>query len=116
MRMRHPIVPGRAPPNPVQIFYSGSDDTIEQVPYIVSLHGWVPEMYKLWVLNAGGVREVHPFARVLLSNDFIEDTFKTFYFNSQRCRIPFIGRRLLNNSVEFIRFAHVTSDVEVVIR
>ena len=64
MRMRHPIVPVRAPPDPVRVFYSGSDDTIEQVPYIVCLNGWVPEMYKLWDLNAQGVREVHLFARV----------------------------------------------------
>ena len=61
------------------------------------------------------VREVHPFARVGLLDDFREDTFQTFFFNSRRFRIPFIGRRLLNASVEFIRLAHVNSDAEVVI-
>ena len=32
-----------------------------------------------------------------------------------RCRIPFIGQTLLNSSVEFIRFAPIISDAEVVI-
>ena len=115
MRMRHPIVPVCAPPYPVQILYFGSDNTIEQVPYIVCLHGRVPERYEIWALNARGVREVHPFARVRLLEDFREDTFKTFFFNLWRCHIPFIGRRLLNASVKFIRFVHVTSDAEFVI-
>ena len=44
MRMRHPIVPVREPPYPVRVIYSGSDDTIEQVPYIFCLNGRVPEM------------------------------------------------------------------------
>ena len=72
-------------------------------------------MYELWGLNAQGVREVHPFARVRLFEIFREDTFKTFFFNLRISRIPFIGRRLLNNRVQFICFSHVTSDVEVVI-
>ena len=64
MRIRHPIFPVRAPPDPVRVIYSGSDDTIEQVPHIFCINGRVPEMYELWALNAEGVREVHPFARV----------------------------------------------------
>ena len=72
-------------------------------------------MYDLWSLNAQVVREVHSFTRVRIFESFREDSFNTFFFNSRRCHIPFVGRRLLNNSVEFIRFAHVTSDVEVVI-
>ena len=70
MRMRHHIVPGRALPNTIQVLYSVSKDTIEQVPYIVCLHGLVPEMYELWDLNARGVCEVHPSAQVLLLNNF----------------------------------------------
>ena len=64
MRMRHPIVPVSVTPDPVRVFYSASDDTIKQVPYIVCLHGRVPEMHNIWMLNDSGVREVHPFARV----------------------------------------------------
>ena len=115
MRMRHPIVPGRAPLDPVRVLYSGSDDTIKQVPYILCINGRVPEMYELWNLDAQGVCEVHLFARVRLFNDFREGTFKTFFFNSQRCCIPFVGRRSLKNSVEFLRFFHVNVDSEVVI-
>ena len=64
MCMRHPNVPLRAPPDPVRVLYSGSDNTIKQVPYILCLNGRVSEMYELWSLNAQGAREVHPFARV----------------------------------------------------
>ena len=115
MRMRHPIVPIRGPPDPVWVFYSGSDDTIETVCYIFCLHGRAPERYNLLRINDCGVREVHPFARVRLLNNFREETFKTFFFDSQICRIPFIGQRSLNASVKFIRFAPVTSDAEVFI-
>ena len=64
MRMCHPIVPICAPPDPVRVLYSSSDDTIKQVPYIVCLNGWVPEIYKIWALNAQGVCKVYPFAQV----------------------------------------------------
>ena len=64
MCMRHPIFPVRAPPYPVRVLYSGNDDTIEQVTYIVCFNGRVPKMYKLWDINSQGVREVHLFARV----------------------------------------------------
>ena len=68
MTMRHPIVPGRAPPDPVRFLYSGIDDTIEQVPYILCLNGRVPEMYELWSLNASGV------ARFIRSLEFDSST------------------------------------------
>ena len=75
MHMRHPIVPVRAPTDPIRVIYSGSDDKIEQDTYIVCLNGWVPEMYELWALNAQGVLEVHSFAQIRLFDDFREDTF-----------------------------------------
>ena len=64
MCMRHSIAPVHAPLDTVIVLYYGSDDTIEQGPYIVCLNGRVPEMYEFWSLNAQGVREVHSFARV----------------------------------------------------
>ena len=115
MCMHHPIVPGRAPTDPVRVFYYGSDDTIEPVSYIVCLHGQVPERYELWRLNDCRICEVHPSARVWLLDNFREDNFKIFFFNLQRCRIPFIGLRLLIDSVEFICYADITSDDEVFI-
>ena len=115
MRIRHPIVPVHAPPYPVIVLYSGINDTIYQVPYIFCLNGRVPKMYELWGLNSQEFCEVHRFSQVRLFDDFREDTFNTFFLNLRRCRIPFIGWRWLNNSVEFVRFVHVTSDAEVVI-
>ena len=115
MRMHHHIIPVRAPLDPVQVIYSGSDNTIEPVSYIVCLHGRVPKRYELWRPNDCEFREVHPSARFRLLDDFRKDTFKTFFFDLRRCCIPFIGRRSLNASAEFIRFADVTSDTEVVI-
>ena len=53
--MRHPIVPVPEPPDPVRVHYSGSDDSIYPVTYIVCLHGQVPARYELWSLNAQGV-------------------------------------------------------------
>ena len=111
MHMRHPIVPCRAPPDPIRVFYSGSNNT----SYIVFLHGRVPEIYELWRHNDCRVCKVHSFTRVRLLDYFREDTFQTFFFNLRRSRIPFIGRRSLNASVEFICFADITLDAEVVI-
>ena len=70
MRPRHPIVPFCGPPDPVWVFYSASDNSIDLVSYIVCLHGRVPERYEIWSLNANGVRKVHLFARVRLLDDF----------------------------------------------
>ena len=110
MRCRRYSVPVRGPPNPVLVHYSSSDASIAPVTYTVCLHGRVPERYELWSMNDQGVCKVHPFARVRLFDDFCEDTFWTTLFNSRKCRIPFIGRRSMNVSVEFIHFADVTSD------
>ena len=101
--------PVHGPPDFIFIHYSGRGNGIDRVTYIFCLRGRVPERYKLWSLNAQGVCEVHPFARIRLLDNFREDTFQTTFFNSRRCRIPFIGRRSLNGSVEFIDFADVTS-------
>ena len=67
--------------DPVLVHYSGSDNSVSPVSYIVCLHGRVPEKYELWSLNALGVYEVHPFARVRLFDDFTEDTFWTTFYN-----------------------------------
>ena len=66
MCWRRPNVPVRGLPDPILVHYSGSDDGMDRVTYIVCLHGRVPERYKLWSLNEQGVREVHPFARIRL--------------------------------------------------
>ena len=115
MRWRHPDVPVCGPPDPVLVHYSGSGYGIDRVTYIVCLHGQVPERYELWGMNEKGICKVHPFARIRLLDYFREDTFQTTSFNSRRCCIPFVGRRYLNGSFEFIHFSDVTSNTEVVI-
>ena len=110
MRWRCSKVPVRGPPDPVLVHYSGNDDSIAPVTYIFCLHGWVPERYKLWSMNAQGVYEVHPSAWVRVFDNFCEDTFRTTFFNSRRCRITFIGCILMSGSDQFLCFADVTSD------
>ena len=41
---------------------------------------------------------------------FDENTFRSTFYDSRRCRVPFIGRKGLNGSAEFIRYSDVTSD------
>ena len=69
MHIPQPIIPLRAPPQPVTVLCSGSIDEIE-VPYIHCLNGWVPEWYELWALAEDRDHEVHPYARVRLLTDF----------------------------------------------
>ena len=98
-------------PDPVFVRYPGRDAAASSINYIVYLNGRVSERYEVWILNAQGVREVHPIARVKHFDAFAEDTFWTTFYNSRRCRIPFIGCRSVNGSVEFIRFADVIADI-----
>ena len=81
MLRRRSNVPVCGPSDPVLVHYYGSDASIAPVTYIVCLHGWVPEIYELWSMNAQGFREVHLFYRVRLFDDFCEDNFWTTLFN-----------------------------------
>ena len=51
-------------PKPVTVLWSGSTDVLK-VAYIRCLNGQVPEAFELWALVDDGVREFHPYARVL---------------------------------------------------
>ena len=81
MRRRRSNVADRGPPDPVLVYYYGSDASITPVTYIVCLHWRVTERYELWSMKAQGVREVHPFAQVRLFDDLCEDTFRTTFSN-----------------------------------
>ena len=65
MRIPQPILPVRAPLQPVTVLQSGSADLLK-VPYIRYLNGRVPEAFEVWALAEDGVREVCPYARVKL--------------------------------------------------
>ena len=82
MRITKPIIPVRAPPQPIAVLWSGSADALK-VPYIRCLNGRVPEEFEVWDLVEDGVREVHPYARVRLLSEFREDTFHTHFFNAR---------------------------------
>ena len=110
MRIPQPIIPVRAPPQPVTVLWSGSADEIE-VAYIRCLHGRVPEAFERWARAEDGVCEVHPYARVKLCSKFRRDAFHTHFFNAQQLQIPFLGRRALNMSVEFIDVVRTTQHV-----
>ena len=96
--------------DPVFVRYPGSDADSSSFKYIVCLNGRVPERYEVWSLNAQGVREVHPTAWVNLFDLFAEDTFRSTFFNSRICHVPFISRRPVNGSIEFIRYSDIISD------
>ena len=81
MSWRHFNVAERGLPDPIFVRSPGSDAATSSITYIVCLNGRVPERYEVWSLNAQGVREVHPFARVKLFDDFAEDTFRSTLFN-----------------------------------
>ena len=97
-------------PDPVLVRYAGSNAAAHSVIYIVCINGRVPERYEVWRLNRHGVREDHLTAQVKLFTLFDENTFQSTFYDSRRCRVPFIGRKSLNGSVEFIRYSDVTSD------
>ena len=88
MRILQPIIPVRAPPQLIRVLRSVSADVTE-VPYIHCLNGRVPEAFELWALADNGVCEVHLYARFKLLFEFMEDTFRTFFFNARRFQIPF---------------------------
>ena len=74
MRIPQPIIPVRAPPQPITVLWSGSADVIE-VPYIGCLREKVTEAFEVWALSENGFCKVHPYARVKLRSEFREDTF-----------------------------------------
>ena len=96
--------------DPVFVHYPGSDAAAPSIKYIVCLNDRVPERYEVWSVNTHRVREVHLTARVKLFDLCAEDTFRSTFHDSRRCRVPFIGRRSVNGSVEFICFADVIAD------
>ena len=97
-------------PYPVLVSYAGSDAAAPSVSYIFCINGWVSERYEVWCLNGHGFREVHLTDRVKLFTLFDENTFWSTFYDSRRCHVPFIGRKGLNGSVEFIRYSEVIAD------
>ena len=110
MRVPQPIIPFCAPPQPVQVIFSGRGGKID-VPYIRCIEGQVPETYELLDLDEDGVCEVDPYARVRLLSKFREDNFHTHFFNARRFQIPFLVHRSVNENVEFLDVVCTTQHV-----
>ena len=96
MSRRRSNVARLGPPDPVLVCYPGSDAAASSVSYIVCINGRVPERYEVLSLNGHGVCEFHLTARVKLFDLFAEDTFRSTFYDSRRCRVPFIGRKSIN--------------------
>ena len=111
MSCRRSNVARAGSPDPVLVSYAGSDAAAApSVSYIVCLNGRVPERYEVWRINRDRVHEVHLTARVKLFTLSDENTFRSTFYDFQRCRVRFSGRKGLSGSVEFIRYSDVTSD------
>ena len=95
MHRRDPVGYIRQPFNSV----SGADDLTE---FIHCVGRQQPQIHGVWTLADDGItREVHPFARVDVS-DFSRDCFKTDYFSENGRRVPIYGRKYFNGRVEWI--------------
>ena len=81
-------------PDPVLVRYVGSDAAAPSVSYIVCINGWVPERYEVWCINRHIVCEVNLTAQVKLFTLFDENTFRSTFYDSRRCRVSFIGRKV----------------------
>ena len=59
---------------PTQALCSGRGGKIE-IAYIRCINSRDPEIYELWAFSEDRHREVHPFARVQIRDNFTMDTF-----------------------------------------
>ena len=82
-------------PRPAQALRSGRGGKIE-IAYIRCLHSMEPEDFERWAFAEDRIREVHPFARVQISDNFTLDTFHSHFFNAQQIQIPFLGPKSVN--------------------
>ena len=76
------------------------------VMYTRCIESQEPEVFEPWDFAEDGIREVHPYARVQIIDDFIGETFYTHFFNAREVRIPFLGRRSVNVSVKWLDVPH----------
>ena len=70
--------------------------------YTCCIEGQEPEVFELWAFSEYGIRKVHPYARVQISENIFGETFYTQFFNAQEIRIPFLSRRSVNESVQWL--------------
>ena len=76
MRIPHPEWTDVILPRTAQAIRFGRGGEIE-IAYIRCIDGREPEAFELWALYEDGFREVHPFSRVQIRDNFTKDTFYT---------------------------------------
>ena len=96
-----PVVFEVFPPRTVQRLSSGRGGDGD-VWFTRCIEVQEPEIYELWNFADDRICEVHPFARVQISDDFTRGTFHTHFFNARAVRIPFLVRRSVNGSVQWL--------------
>ena len=101
MRIPPPVYSEDFPPRTIQRFISGRGGEVD-VLFNRCIKGQEPEVFELRAFAEDGIREVHPYARFQISNDFIRETFHTHFFNALEVRIPFLGPRSVNGSVQWL--------------
>ena len=101
MHIPQPVISAVGPPRPVQILSSGRGGKVN-VRCTRFIEGWEPEVLKLWDFAEDIIREVHLYARVQISDDFVGETFYTHFFNARGIQIPFLDCRSVNRSVQWI--------------
>ena len=101
MRIPQPGIPEVVPPHPVQDLCSGRGGEID-VMYIRCIEGREPEVFELWAFAEDGIRKIHLYARVQISDDFVGETFYSHFLNAREIRIPFLVRRAVNGSVQWL--------------
>ena len=103
MHRRQPVFFEVVPTRTVQILSSDGGGEGD-VWFTRCIEGRKPKIYELWTFADDGIREVHPYARVQISDDFIGETFHTHFFNARSFQITFLCRRSVNGSVQWLNF------------
>ena len=101
MRILQPSCFEVVPPLTIQrlsYFRGGEGD----VWFTRCIEGREPEIYGLWTFADDGIHEVHLYVWVKISDKFIGETFHTHFSNAWEVQIPFLGRRSVNGSVQWL--------------
>ena len=77
-----PGIPEVVPPRPVQILRSGRGGEVD-VMYTCCIEGQEPEVFELWDFSEDGICQVHPYARVPNSDNFVRENFYSHFFNAR---------------------------------
>ena len=101
MASREPVAVQAVLPCTVQALRSGRGGK-DRVWFTPCIDGLEPEIHELWTFSKDGTREVHPFARIMISDDFTRETFHTDFVSVKGHRVAFLGQISVNGSVEWL--------------